>query len=375
MSACPEMRVLFAAPAGAKRGFGHLVRCRSLARALGVRPLVAVRGPQGTVDVALRLGCDVVIGTPARLIRSLRPDVVIVDDPIEMPASRWISTARAAGAVVVSIHDLGLGCLDADLLIDGSVVRSRALQNRKRSTPKHEGAKSTKVYTKTNVDLIGPAFAILDPDTLGGQNARRSVPAALRRRKSRSAASSGERSRREASGLPSVPAVVISLGGGPRAKLACAIAVEIARRAPDVDVRIVGGFVSARPPRGLARTLPRNVTWLAGATNLSRELTRADVAIVGGGVSLYEACALGTPAVAVPVVAAQRPTVAGFVAEGAALGSAHGTVAPRHVAANALAALRQPRLRRRLTRAARRLVDGRGAVRAARVIARLLEGR
>ena len=44
MTSCADLRVLFRAPAGPRRGFGHLVRCRSLARALGVRPLIALRG-------------------------------------------------------------------------------------------------------------------------------------------------------------------------------------------------------------------------------------------------------------------------------------------------------------------------------------------
>jgi hypothetical protein len=63
--------------------------------------------------------------------------------------------------------------------------------------------------------------------------------------------------------------------------------------------------------------------------------------------------------------------VAGFVARGAALGHPRGPVVPRRIADEALKLLRQTRLRTFVTRAARRLVDGRGAVRAARLIARL----
>jgi len=43
------------------------------------------------------------------------------------------------------------------------------------------------------------------------------------------------------------------------------------------------------------------------------------VAVVGGGVSLYEAAALGVPAVGVPVVPAQTPTVRAFARRGAAV--------------------------------------------------------
>ena len=47
-----DARVLFVAAAGPRRGYGHLVRCVSFARALGVRPLLAVRGSRRVVDTA-----------------------------------------------------------------------------------------------------------------------------------------------------------------------------------------------------------------------------------------------------------------------------------------------------------------------------------
>ena len=50
MTSCADLRILFRAPAGARRGFGHLVRCRSLARALGVRPLISLRGGTAVQD-------------------------------------------------------------------------------------------------------------------------------------------------------------------------------------------------------------------------------------------------------------------------------------------------------------------------------------
>jgi hypothetical protein len=75
----------------------------------------------------------------------------------------------------------------------------------------------------------------------------------------------------------------------------------------------------------------------------------------------------------VPVVAGQRATVAGFVARGAALGRPHDSVHPRRVADDALRLLHETKLRRRVSRTGRRLVDGRGAGRAARAIEQLLE--
>lgn len=321
MSPLPEIRVLFRATAGARRGFGHLVRCRSLARALGVRPLVCVRGAIHARDVALRLGCDVVNGTPRQLLDALEPDLLVVDDPIASHASRWIAAARRARVPVVTIHDLGLGCPEGDLAIDGSVISASPLAKR------HGTA--------------GPSFAILDP----------------------SVSSLDARNRR---------GVLVALGGGRRAATARAIATDIAWRVPNVDVRVAGGFIS--PPTGDTGD-PPNLTWLGPSTNLPAELSRARVSVMGGGVSLYEACAAGAAAVGVPVVPSQRQTVQGFVAHRAVLGTSRFPVQPGRVADEAVRLLREPALRRRLTRTARRLVDGHGARRAARAIERLLSRR
>jgi len=162
--------------------------------------------------------------------------------------------------------------------------------------------------------------------------------------------------------------VVIALGGGPHAQIAEAIATAIVAADPAADVRIVPGFVAA--PR---RSRPR-VRWTTARQGVVPALADADVAIVAGGMSLYEACAMGVPAVALPVVPAQAPTVRAFAARGAA-------VAPvsradvRGAARAALNLLGNPQQRLALARRSARLVDGRGAWRAAAAVVQLVHGR
>ena len=315
MTSCADLRILFRAPAGPRRGFGHLVRCRSLARALGVRPLIALRGGVAVEEAALALGCDVVRGRAARLLRQLAPDVLVVDDPIAADARRWIAAGRRAGCLIVSVHDLGLGCLDADLVIDGSVtMNARA----------HRGT-----------TLAGPRFALLDPALLDEQEQRDPC------------------------------SVLVALGGGPRAELAIDIAEAIVDNVPTATVRIAGGFVSTPAP------VRRQITWVGPSGSLHQEMARASVAVVGGGISLYEACAHGTPAIGVPVVAAQRPTVTAFVARGAAKGSS-GPVRAAEVADECISLLSDAALRRHLSHMGRRLIDGRGAFRAAVAVRRMV---
>lgn len=317
-----DARVLFVAAAGPRRGFGHLVRSISFARALGVRPLLALRGGRRVEETALALGADVLPAATPRLLRAMRPDVVIVDDPVARTARQWMTAARRAGALVVSVHDLGLGCRESDLLIDGSITGTKPLGGGRPS-------------------LTGSRFALLDPAVRLAAAARRTVE-----------------TRR----------VLIALGGGPRVRLAGAIADAIAALAPDVEVRIAGGFVVAPRP------LPSKVVWIGATRGLADELSQASAAVVAGGVSLYEACALGVPAVGLPVVTGQIPTVRAFGRQRAVVAAPFGASA-HAIATRTVSLLNAPARQRALARRARTLVDGHGASRAAAAVVALAQAR
>lgn len=315
MTSFADMRVIFRAAAGPRRGFGHLVRCLSLARALGVRPLLSVRGDANARETALALGGDVLADDGMGVLIAMQPDVVVIDDPVAADARRWMAAARRIGALVVTIHDLGLGAAGADLVIDGSVTRNM---------PRSAGRRA----------LTGSRFAVLDPRLAE----MRREPQQLRR-------------------------VLIALGGGPHADMAEQIAQTIVATDAYAQVRVAGGFVNS-----LRRHHPR-ITWVR-PRGLAPELAKAQVAVVGGGVSLYEAAAMGVPAVGVPVVKAQEATVLAFARRGAAVGVAYPASAET-AAAKAVSLLNDRTKRSALTRRSRTLVDGRGAWRAAAAVVAL----
>lgn len=340
MTSCADLRVLFCAAAGARRGYGHLVRSLSLARALGVRPLVAIRGNEDARDVALGLGAEVVASNAARAIRALRPNVVIVDDPSSPHAQRRIDAARRGGALVVTIHDLGLGAAEGDVVIDGSLASPVSAR-------------------PGRVSLTGAQFAIL------GQQYARTV-------KRRAASIRGGAANHRTGAPSNQKNVLIALGGGPHVKTAAAIARAIVAADPTAQVRIAAGFIR-RP-----RTIGPRVTWVTPRHGLAPELAGADVAVVGGGVSLYEACAMGVPSVALPVAIGQVPTVRAFAKRGAAIGLERvgfsGGAGIRDAAAQAVALLNSPHQREALARRSTRLIDGQGASRAAAAIAAISQG-
>jgi spore coat polysaccharide biosynthesis predicted glycosyltransferase SpsG len=247
----------------------------------------------------------------------------VVDDPSRPVTQRIVRRAREAGARVVVISDLGGNRgTGADLTVDGSLRPGRPARR---------------------TDLNGPRFAVLNPDL----------------------AQAGECpvSRRE-------PRVVIALGGGSHVRsLGTQLARRLAGRAPGVRVALASGFSG----RGLRPTLPASCEWLEPG-GLFTALRTAAVAVVAGGLTLYEACALGTPVVALAVTPAQRVATRAFARAGAAIDVSATVRAPAlALAAEATLALLSDRDRAAaLGHRGGRLVDGDGAARVARRIRKLL---
>jgi hypothetical protein len=161
--------------------------------------------------------------------------------------------------------------------------------------------------------------------------------------------------------------VLIALGGGEHVtRLASELVSAIRNQSSDASIRVAAGLCASGRP-----ALP-GASWVTRTNGLRGELERCDVAVVAGGITLYEACALGRATVAMPVVSGQRPAVRAAASRRAVLtptrlGSRRFIEVGRHVAA-LLGSLSR---RRSLEAAARRLVDGRGAFRVAAQIKKL----
>lgn len=310
------MTVVFHVAAGPRLGFGHLVRCRSLARALGVTPRAWLRGSAATRASARAMGVDVLRDTIS--LRDVGPSpVLVVDDPAPATASACVRRAQALGVPVCTIHDAGRARVDADLVVDGSV-----------------GLASYRDASR----LLGPEYAVLDP---------------------------GLRARRRARRVPRSRSVCIALGGGAHVfALVPMLVTALTAHAPGADIQVARGFV----PR---KALPALVSgqWLA-PEHLADTLVSAEVAIVAGGVTVYEACALGVPLVAVAVTSAQQPTVRALDVLGAAIdgGWLKDVTSARRVAERAARLLEAPAAQRRLAASAKALIDGDGVRRVAAAI-------
>jgi spore coat polysaccharide biosynthesis predicted glycosyltransferase SpsG len=334
---------VFRIAAGPRIGFGHLMRARALARALGVRPVVSVRGGDAAHRAARQTGCRVL---------SPRQDpcevasLLVVDDPSPDHTRQWVARAKERQLLTVSIHDGGAGHSNADLVVDASASWARS-RGRERV-------------------LLGPRFYLLEP-RLSACLGRR-PPARVR-----GAAGVPEPVVRPRLGKPDVPRVLVALGGGAHERrVAARLVAAVAARCPAADIAVAPGLVPGRLPR-----LPGG-RWLESPSGLIAALAASDVVVVAGGVTLYEACALGCPTVGMAVVKGQRPAIRALASRGGILdagGPLLGTATASRVG-GAVARLVMDRVRRRrLGRRARRLVDGQGAERVARRIRALASKR
>jgi hypothetical protein len=107
-----------------------------LARAHGMRPLVAMPGDATNAETALALGADVIPQATARIIETMRPDVVVVDDAVAAQTGSWIITAQRAGALILDVNDLGLEAAlaadDAEIRLTPTAQVARGLQAARR---------------------------------------------------------------------------------------------------------------------------------------------------------------------------------------------------------------------------------------------------
>ena len=311
--------MIFRVAAGPRIGFGHLVRAVSLSRTMGTTPVVSLRGGATARAAARRLGC-LLTDLPATDAMTVHaPKVLVVDEPRASAAEGWVVAAHRHDVPVAAIVDNGVGAHDTDLVIDGGVRTGPETGERTRC-------------------LRGPRYMVLDPIFLTTRRRRR---------------------RQTNHGT-----VAIALGGGAHARYAKGVAAELGDMLGTDRVRVAPGFAG------------RHSTGAENRQTHTALLADADVALVGGGVGLYEACCLGTPTVAVAVTPAQRGAIRTFARLGAVVDAgslnADDSEATSSRLARTVQRLLEDRLRRaHLTFQARRLVDGRGSLRVATAIQRL----
>lgn len=328
-------RVLIRADGGPGVGLGHVRRCLALATALRAREAdVTVVVPDHpalrTVVTESGFAVEAVLsGEAATLLhtRSLVQTwgaVAAVIDSYETPGDALRPPLAAVTAV---IDDLGVRDLPVDLVIAPAASDARQ---------PFEALPGTTV-------LAGLAYVILHPDF------------------ARPVLSN--------SGGP-IERVLLTLGGGDPGGLTVPLVDAVSQAVPTAHIDVViGPLASDRLADTIARQRARVHVHRPVAT-LAELIEVADLAVCGGGQTLYELAARGVPAVAVEVAENQRPNLEMLEALGTVrvAGSAADTFVSARVTQLVQELAADPARREAMSAAGRRAVDGRGAARVAEAL-------
>jgi len=215
-------------------------------------------------------------------------------------------------------HVVAIDDLERDLVVDIVVAPD-------------PGAEAS-VHTRARRVLAGAEFALVDPALVAAD-----------------AAPIGS----------TVERVLVTCGASDGEAIGSRIATALATALPGTEIRLVVG------PWGAFANDPL-VHLVHAPDGLAHELAAADLVVTAGGVTMVEACCLGRPVVAFAIAPNQTPAVAGAAHAGAVLAADASSAADV-----AIRLAHDTELRRRLSEAWRRLIDGQGAARVASAIAAL----
>jgi UDP-2,4-diacetamido-2,4,6-trideoxy-beta-L-altropyranose hydrolase len=358
--AARSMRIAFRVDSSVHIGAGHLMRCLALAEALrprGADVVFVSRRLPGAADVAITSAGFTILTLPGDTGESPSPDEDaeatravlaaqwpatslgrtadwIAVDHYRLDA-RWERSVRDLGGAVLAIDDLADRPHDCDVLVDPSRL------------PDDRWPYDRLVPAGCR-QLIGPRYALLRREF------REARAPALTARK-------GRRPHR----------VLVSMGASDEHDASSKVVRALSRLpAGAIAIDVVAG--PSNPHAASLRSLCEQreaFTFHERVTSLASLMAAADMAVGTGGVSSWERCCLGLPAVVLSVAANQEGLARSLEACGAAVWlGGYGDVSESDVADAVARLLDNPRGLASMGAAAASLLDGLGAERVASVL-------
>lgn len=338
-------RILFVANAGPQVGGGHVMRCLTLAKALGERgatcifaasPDVAVIldafAPDTTREEATSLDPNALVDT----VTGVQFDAVVFD---HYGLGRGEHKVLADGRPTLVIDDMTDRPLGADMVLDPG--------------PDRQPLDYTLLVDAETRLLLGPDYAPVRPQFAALRTE------ALNRR-----------------GDP-VRKILVALGltdlGGVTAKVVDRLRPRLGEAT--LDVVLGGQAPSLKALSRIAQHDPR-LTLHVDTPNMADLMAAADLGVGAAGSTIWEACTVGLPSVLVVVAENQRPASASLVARGAALVVDAGADDFANLLDRTLVRLvADGPLRARLAAASAQICDGQGAGRVADAFLALISER
>ncbi len=336
-------RVVFVLDAGKTIGMGHLRRCLALAKELHEAHHCGIRfianDDHTTAALLDRHGfaCRTVDGsvlaqqnrqTLLTEAQSFKADAVVIDCKPDIPAE-LIQDLEANSMKTVVLDNLSSGSSFADLIV---LPVAHSIDKNSMPTGRAD------VIQGAPYVLMHHEFTAITPRTSGQ--------------------------------IKPVPDIVVSIGGSDPNQVTARVLDALQGMAPRVKLTAVLG-----PYNGNAHTLPKlpALQILHNVTNMADVLAGADLAILGYGITVYEAAFLGIPSLVIThtrqdAVGAERLCEQGICRS---LGYWQ-DVTPEAIVLEVQRLLVDQDLRTRMVESARSLLDGRGVERVAKKVMTIL---
>lgn len=353
-----ETLIYFRADANGQVGYGHLMRCLTIADACktrGMCPVFLTADEEAQEMIMNRSFPCRVLKTDYRdmesefgTLRELLADGAPVVLDSYYLTNTYVETLKESGHRVVWLDDLGEQAFPADMLINYNAYAERLAYpvNLKAGTDDPAGGENESDCTY----LLGPSYAPVRP-------AFRRENCVVRE---------------------TIGTVLVSAGGSDPHSAGVWFAKLLEKLLPGVKLLVVCG-PHAKGKEELRRMAEQNgnIEVIEGCSDLSSVMKRSDLAVTAAGSTLYELCAAGLPGILYFVADNQRMGAETFARETGAvnLGDIRSeefqTGAEKKLAA-ALLRLAAASGRQRLADAMHALVDGNGAERIAEALAKLV---
>lgn len=334
---------VFRCDGGEGIGLGHVARCLALAEALAARNWeirFAVSEQTAHLALLLKLPFEIVkLSEPFRaasLASALPADLVVVDHYGIDQA--YEAAVKQDGSKLLVIEDVPGRRHDADILLDATFGRHAS--EYEAIVPRH-----CRLVLGSDHALLRHRFAQLR------KMAKSSVPARVRR-------------------------VFVSFGGIDSAGMALSALTALDQTQLSFEVDVVIGAASPHVGalQAFAQSARCRVRIHVDCDDVAALLSEADIALGAAGVSSFERCALGVPAIIARVADNQKDLYRHLIEARAAVGVGAPRAGIEGALKDAIIALDADAAQRAvLSRNSAALCDGQGAVRVADIIETLVQ--
>lgn len=336
------VRVAFRTDGGRRIGFGHVRRCLSLAQALeslGSKCLFLLDGDPEICELVSVAGFQAIRVIPEHDLvdtiskcRDFCADVIVVDS-YTLPTS-YLRSLSEAVSTVVALDDLADRELPVRYVVNGS-AKAEPLEYQRNPQTSY---------------LIGPQYVLL-----------RSEFATAPPRTS----------------VTQVKRVLITLGGSDPNNLTLRVMQWVARALGSIKLDVVVGplFGNREAIHDEASMSEGSIVLHHNPSNMRDLMLAADLVLCGGGQTIYELAAVGTPSIAIRTAENVTGNLQGLSAVGTLVwvGDADDIDLETKVIDEVRALSNDVGRREEMSRLGRKVVDGQGAIRVARVLLGLSE--